>query len=70
MITRNCGKHKNLTIDNFIKAGLNKSGSQRYKCKLCQQELRKNNYQKNKDKIKLKNQKWKDNNRERSLRIK
>lgn len=69
MIIRFCKKHENNILSNFIKAGLNKSGTQRYKCKLCQKELRKNNYQKNKDKIKLKNKLWKLNNPERSKEL-
>lgn len=69
MLTRYCRKHKINGINEFIKAGLNKSGSQRYKCRLCQKELRKNNYQKNKDKINLKNKTWKKNNPEKSKEL-
>ncbi len=69
MLIRFCKKHKNNDPNLFIKAGLNKSGTQRYKCKLCQQKLRKNNYQKNKDKIKLKNKNWKLTNPERAKEL-
>jgi transposase-like protein len=68
-IIKICKKHGNLLVNNVIKAGLNKSSTQRYKCKLCQQEFRKSNYLKNKDKIKLKNKIWKLNNPERSKEL-
>ena len=69
MINRRCIKHNTSNEKDFIKAGLERSGAQRYKCKFCQQLLRKNNYLRNKERLYLKHKQWKENNKERSKEL-
>lgn len=47
----NCPTHGNLYRHEMIKAGHNKIGEQRYKCKLCMQQLHKRHYDNNKQKV-------------------
>jgi hypothetical protein len=69
MIFKVCKKHGDLNEEKIIKSGIRKNGSRLYKCKFCHQEVRKNNYLKNKDKIKLKNKLWKEKNPERAKEL-
>lgn len=64
-IIQHCVKHGRLILSQLTKIGKNKSGTQRYACKLCRKEIMHNNFIKNKDKIIMRTKKWRDANRER-----
>lgn len=69
-ITKNCKKHGDLTEKDIIKKGKLKSGNQAYRCKKCMQDLHANNYQANKEKIRLKLKKYKEENLAKFKQIK
>lgn len=52
-IIKVCKKHGELTIDFLIKARINTNGEQAYRCKICMQELHRDHYKKNKEKVLL-----------------
>lgn len=61
---KSCVKHGKLNISQVIKAG-KKNDIQTYKCSECYKTIRKNHYQKNKDKIYIKTREWKERNKAR-----
>lgn len=65
MVVYKCQKHGDLEIENVIKSGLRKNGSQIYRCSKCYKQTRKNNYLRKKDHILERSRKWKKENPER-----
>lgn len=64
---KKCKKHGDLTEKDIIKKGKLQSGRQAYRCKRCQQELHKSNYQSNKEKIVEKVKKYRADNVEKVI---
>ena len=67
-IIKICYKHGKLTLSQCIKSGV-KNNIQKYKCHECHKIFRKNNYEKNKEKICLKTKKWREENKEKRREI-
>lgn len=67
---RKCGRHGDLYEEDIIKAGKEKSGNQKYRCKKCMSDLHRKNYELNKTKIALRAAKYRNNNRDRVNAIK
>lgn len=60
----NCKHHGSRKEDEVIKAGLNRSGTIRFKCKECQKESHRDHYERHKDNVKSKVLEWRKNNPE------
>lgn len=67
---RLCKTHGLQKMDKFVKAGLHKSGYQLYKCRACLKVNHRNHYLSNKEKIKEAHLKYREENREKYLKIK
>jgi len=61
-IVKTCKNHGDLTLDHLIRSGLQKNGSISYRCKLCMKDIHKNNYEKNKIKIRERHRKYREEN--------
>ncbi|SRR5258706_6725487 len=61
-----CRVHGKLNINQVIKAGV-KNNIQNYRCSECYKIIRKNNYHNNKEKISLKNKKWREKNKDKMI---
>ncbi len=64
-IKMKCSYHGKLADNEIIKKGKSKSGIQRYRCKICMQQLHKKNYEKNKATLKIKQAKYRAENKEK-----
>jgi hypothetical protein len=60
-----CQKHGELLAGQTIKAGIEKSGKQRWRCKECMKHLHHQNYLRNKERIDRKNAVYKEKNPEK-----
>ncbi len=64
-VVKKCLKHGNLSENQVIKSGKHNP----VRCRACYIEVRKNNYKKNKEKIKEKNKNWREANPERNREL-
>jgi hypothetical protein len=60
-----CKIHGLLKEEDVMKGGVERSGKQRLRCKLCFKKTRDTNYEKNKHRILLANKKWREENPEK-----
>jgi ribosomal protein S21 len=67
---KKCNAHGKLYIDDVIKSGISKAGTQQYKCRKCMKEMHKRHYEMNKLLVKGKHKKYRDENKEKIALIK
>jgi len=60
---KECSKHGKLYREDVIKAGKERSGNQKYKCKKCMKELHAKHYELHKVKVKLAHEQYKNKNK-------